>query len=165
MSSDSQLSLKTFSVNTEQLSALLLWSLMALFHDNHSFISMTTFAQWCCFHSVPGYVCAWFMEVWLGVIPLPGEPANTSTSSSPKLWIITLSICQHQHLSAPQEEPVTHSSFIPVALSRLAYTSGGPRYPLGHCYIYYSVNVLVQEKTWIGKRLSRLHYNTGKDRN
>lgn len=57
MSSNSQLSLKTFSVNTEQLSALLLWSVMALFHDNHSFISMTTFAQWCCFHTVPGYVC------------------------------------------------------------------------------------------------------------
>lgn len=47
MSSYSQLSLKTFSVNSEQLSALLLWSLMALFHNNQSFISMTTFAQSC----------------------------------------------------------------------------------------------------------------------
>lgn len=71
-------------------------------------------------------VSAWFMEVWLGVILLQGEPANTSTSSSSKLWIITLSICQHQHLSDPQEEPVAHSSFIPVALSRLARTSGAP---------------------------------------
>lgn len=50
------------------------------------------------------HACVWFMEVWLGVIGLPGEPANTSTSSSPKLWIITVSICQHQHVSAPQEE-------------------------------------------------------------
>lgn len=76
-------------------------------------------------------MCVWFMEVWLGVIPQPGEPANTSTSSSPKLWIITLSICQHQHLSGPQEEPVAHSSFIPVALSRCAHTSRGLWCPWG----------------------------------
>lgn len=57
MSSNSLLSLKTFGVNSDLLSALLLWSVMALFHDNHSFISMATLAQCCCFHAVPGYVC------------------------------------------------------------------------------------------------------------
>lgn len=57
MRGNSQLSLKTFSVNTVQLSALLLWSVMALFPDNYSFISMNAFAQWCSFHTVPGYVC------------------------------------------------------------------------------------------------------------
>lgn len=64
MSRNSQLSLKSFSVDTEQLSVLLLWSLMVLFPDNHSFISMTTFAQWCCFHTVLGYVCV----IYRGVI-------------------------------------------------------------------------------------------------
>lgn len=91
-------------------------------------------------------MCVWSMEALVGLIWLPGEPANTSTSSSSNVWIITLSICHHQHLSAPQEEPVTHSSVIPVALCRLAYTSRGLSAPEGLCYIYNSICIPIWKK-------------------
>lgn len=100
------------------------WSLVLVFLDKHSFISVTTFALYRCFQTVPN-MRVWFMEAWFGMNLLPREPANTSARSTLKLWIITLLICQRQHLWTPQEEPVARSCFAPVALTRLTYTSGG----------------------------------------
>ena len=129
MSSDSRLSWETFGVNAE---CLLSWSL----HDNRSFISAATFAHCCCFHAAPGirvpdlWRCDW---EWFGC---QGSRLTQALVHLLKLWIITLWICQHQHLSAPQEGTVTHSSFVPDALSRLAYTSGGAPVPPGAAAIF-----------------------------
>lgn len=102
---------QSYGVSTQQPSVLLLWSLMGLLHQHGHLCSVEQCGTPC------RQTCAWSMELWLGVIQLPEELACTSCSSLPKLWIITLSVCQH--LSGPQEEPVTHSCLIPVTLSHL----------------------------------------------
>lgn len=100
---------QSYGVSTQQPSVLLLWSLMALLHQ-HGHLCPVEQGRTPCRDA-----CVWSMELWLGVIQLPEELAYTSCSPSPKLWIITPSVCQH--LSSPQEEPVTHSCFIPVTLA------------------------------------------------
>lgn len=154
-----------FRVASTHVSSKYAYSLCG--HLWHSFMINTLSSAWppllssAVFKLCQG-VSAWFMEVWLGVILLQGEPANTSTSSSSKLWIITLSICQHQHLSAPQEEPVAHSSFIPVALSHLARTSGGP----GTHWAPAIFTIQFENWNWMKqKQMSRHHYIMGKCRN
>lgn len=99
---------QSYGVSTQQPSVLHLRSLMALLHQHGHLCSVV---QGCTL----GYVCAWSMERWLGVIQLSEELAYTSWNSLPKLRIITLLVCQH--LSGPTEEPVTHSCFIPVTLA------------------------------------------------
>lgn len=142
---------QSYSVSTQQPSALLLWSLMALLHQHGHLCSVEQGCTPC------RDTCVWSMELWLGVIQLPEELAYTSCSPSPKLWIITLSVCQH--LSSPQEEPVTHSCFIPVTLASHA-PPGGSAAPEG--YVYNSICVLISKRKLLGKRMRRILYNTAR---